>query len=386
MFLHQFTYRLRTYFRNGSILFWNAAFPLILMTIFGIVLLPLGNEEGADLNLPVAIVSNDHWEENGPLQEAIREISADSAAGHGGLLKVTLTDREDAEQLLERGTVDGIIIPDADNLLTLRVMNDGLSQSIIYSFTNQFTQMSSSVTELMTAHPERISQVAGAFESYDSDLFFERDAWADRGNPFASYFFALMGMVVLYGMTFAIFELNQILGNQSPQGARLHVSPAKRGTILSAGILVCFIFQYAINWIMILYMDLFLGVNLLEYGWQLALLMFAATLCSIGFGMIIGITVKAHADTKISMAIGISMLMSFLAGMMTPNVRYTMIRNVPFLARLNPAELMADSLFSIYFFDNTTRLLTNCLQFIIYAIILFIVSGLLLRRQSYESV
>ena len=386
MFLHQFTYRLRTYFRNGSILFWNAAFPLILMTIFGIVLLPLGNEEGADLNLPVAIVSNDHWEENGPLQEAIREISADSAAGHGGLLEVTLTDREDAEQLLERGTVDGIIIPDADNLLTLRVMNDGLSQSIIYSFTNQFTQMSSSVTELMTAHPERISQVAGAFESYDSDLFFERDAWADRGNPFASYFFALMGMVVLYGMTFAIFELNQILGNQSPQGARLHVSPAKRGTILSAGILVCFIFQYAINWIMILYMDLFLGVNLLEYGWQLALLMFAATLCSIGFGMIIGITVKAHADTKISMAIGISMLMSFLAGMMTPNVRYTMIRNVPFLARLNPAELMADSLFSIYFFDNTTRLLTNCLQFIIYAIILFIVSGLLLRRQSYESV
>lgn len=386
MFLHQFTYRLRTYFRNGSILFWNAAFPLILMTIFGIVLLPLGNEEGADLNLPVAIVSNDHWEENGPLQEAIREISADSAAGHGGLLEVTLTDREDAEQLLERGTVDGIIIPDADNLLTLRVMNDGLSQSIIYSFTNQFTQMSSSVTELMTAHPERISQVAGAFESYDSDLFFERDAWADRGNPFASYFFALMGMVVLYGMTFAIFELNQILGNQSPQGARLHVSPAKRGTILSAGILVCFIFQYAINWIMILYMDLFLGVNLLEYGWQLALLMFAATLCSIGFGMIIGITVKARADTKISMAIGISMLMSFLAGMMTPNVRYTMIRNVPFLARLNPAELMADSLFSIYFFDNTTRLLTNCLQFIIYAIILFIVSGLLLRRQSYESV
>lgn len=385
MFLHQFTYRLRTYFRNGSILFWNAAFPLILMTIFGIVLLPLGNEEGADLNLPVAIVSNDHWEENDPLQEAIREISADSAAGHGGLLEVTLTDREDAEQLLERGTVDGIIIPDADNLLTLRVMNDGLSQSIIYSFTNQFTQMSSSVTELMTAHPERISQVAGAFESYDSDLFFERDAWADRGNPFASYFFALMGMVVLYGMTFAIFELNQILGNQSPQGARLHVSPAKRGTILSAGILVCFIFQYAINWIMILYMDLFLGVNLLEYGWQLALLMFAATLCSIGFGMIIGITVKARADTKISMAIGISMLMSFLAGMMTPNVRYTMIRNVPFLARLNPAELMADSLFSIYFFDNTTRLLTNCLQFIIYAIILFIVSGLLLRRQSYES-
>lgn len=386
MFLHQFTYRLRTYFRNGSILFWNAAFPLILMTIFGIVLLPLGNEEGADLNLPVAIVSNDHWEENGPLQEAIREISADSAAGHGGLLEVTLTDREDAEQLLERGTVDGIIIPDADNLLTLRVMNDGLSQSIIYSFTNQFTQMSSSVTELMTAHPERISQVAGAFESYDSDLFFERDAWADRGNPFASYFFALMGMVVLYGMTFAIFELNQILGNQSPQGARLHVSPAKRGTILSAGILVCFIFQYAINWIMILYMDLFLGVNLLEYGWQLALLMFAATLCSIGFGMIIGITVKARADTKISMAIGISMLMSFLAGMMTPNVRYTMIRNVPFLARLNPAELMTDSLFSIYFFDNTAQLLANCLQFIIYAIILFIVSGLLLRRQSYESV
>lgn len=384
MFLHQFTYRAKTYLRNRSLLFWNAAFPLILMAILGVVLLPLGSEEGPDLNLPIAVIDNEYWQENTALRETITELSG--TGDNPGLFATTVTDQDEAYLLLERGDVDGVIIPDAGNRLTLRVMHAGLSQTIIYSFTNQFTQISASITELAMANPQRTPDIMNALADYNSDDYFARDTWADRGNPYASFFFAVMGMALLYNMTFAIYEMNQLLGNQSPQGARLHISPAKRSRMLAASILICFIMQYAISWIMVLFMDLVLGLRMLEFAGELAVILLAATLCSIGLGMVIGIGIKTPGDTKISMAISFSTLMAFLAGMMSSQIRYLIIRNVPFLARLNPAELLTDSLFSIYFFDNPARVIRNSIQFLVYAFVLFVIAGLLLRRQKYESV
>lgn len=386
MFLHMVRSRLLVHLRTPASLFWNAAFPMILMSIFIVVILPIGEAVTPTPDIPVAVVTNGIWVKDPILKETIESVSSDPDADDAqNLFATRYADEAEAVRLLEDGDVSAILVPEDDHKLSVRVMTDSFTNSIVYTFANRYTQTHHVLSGLIEQNPMAAPQILETFQSFDETTYFEQDQWTDKGNSSASYFFAVIGMVTLYNMTFALREINEMMANQSPQGARLNVAPVKRSTLLAAGLTVSFILQYVIAWVMLFFLHFVAGITVLDYALPLALLMACATLCSIGLGLFLGVILPFKLDTKISVVIGISTFLSFLAGMMSPLVRKALIESVPWLARLNPAELMADSLFSIYFFNNPERLRLNGLMFLAIGFVAFVLAAFRLRRQDYES-
>ncbi|MCL1855466.1 MAG: ABC transporter permease, partial [Clostridia bacterium] len=81
-----------------------------------------------------------------------------------------------------------------------------------------------------------------------------------------------------------------------------------------------------------------------------------------------------------------SMAMSFMAGLMDIGGSYAIAQNAPIVALLNPASLITDSFYSLYFGGDMTRYTRDLLLLATLAIIFSLIAYGRLRRQKYASV
>jgi ABC-2 type transport system permease protein len=77
---------------------------------------------------------------------------------------------------------------------------------------------------------------------------------------------------------------------------------------------------------------------------------------------------------------------SFLSGMMMADMKYIIAKNVPILSYINPANLVSDSFYSLYYYDNFDRFNLNITILVIMTVILGVASYLGLRRKTYASI
>ena len=75
--------------------------------------------------------------------------------------------------------------------------------------------------------------------------------------------------------------------------------------------------------------------------------------------------------------------MSFFAGMMNDQVRYNINTHFPWLSAINPAEQMTDALYSLYYYEDLSRVGRNLLMLVAMGLVLGTVAVLKLRRQRY---
>ena len=79
------------------------------------------------------------------------------------------------------------------------------------------------------------------------------------------------------------------------------------------------------------------------------------------------------------------MMMSYLAGMMNDKIKYIVSSKMPILSYINPVNLIADSFYSMYYYDTTTKLFINLSILCLLSIIFSVITYLVLRRQKYAS-
>lgn len=380
VFWHVFRYRMLCILRDPEGMFWNAAFPFILTILFAFILLPLGKESDIE-PIPVAIVANDVWEQSPALREALSEVSS----SENRLLEVRETDRETAERMLEDFSVAGIYIPDTVHGLRLLVNRSGMDQSILQSFADTYLQVSGNVSKLSEEHPRESGRIAEELSGFNADRYFAEDPYRREGNWAAVYFFTIIGMTIMYNMTFTIDQLTRVQGNLSAQGARQQASPASHITVVLSIMLAVYIVQAVTMALLVLFMDKVVGIALLRHAGPLALLLAVACFTSIALGACVTVYLPLNAETKIGLAIGVSLMLSFFAGMMSPEVRYAIVTGLPHLSRLNPVELIADSLYSVYFYGNIPALRENAAILAAIGAVATVLAALRVRRTSYAS-
>ncbi|MFA6941817.1 MAG: ABC transporter permease, partial [Clostridiaceae bacterium] len=84
--------------------------------------------------------------------------------------------------------------------------------------------------------------------------------------------------------------------------------------------------------------------------------------------------------------IGISMLMSFLSGMMYDKMKYIVNTKVPILGYINPANLITDCFYSLYYYNNHTQFFKDIILLCGLTVVFSITTYLVLRRQKYASI
>ena len=76
----------------------------------------------------------------------------------------------------------------------------------------------------------------------------------------------------------------------------------------------------------------------------------------------------------------------FLSGMMGITMKYVVDKNIPLLNRINPANLITDGLYALYYYDTLDRYLRNLASLLVFSVVMILLAISGLRRQKYDRI
>ena len=104
------------------------------------------------------------------------------------------------------------------------------------------------------------------------------------------------------------------------------------------------------------------------------------------FGVAIATLIKVNENTKIGILIGVTMLGCFLSGMMGITMKYLIDKNLPVLNKINPASMITDGFYALYYYETPERFYFNIISLLIFSALMIFISLQGLRRQKYDSI
>lgn len=383
MFLHNYLYRLKCIVRDKQAIFWTLLFPIILATLFNMAFSNLSNAETFS-EIKIGIINDDEYKKNTDFIKVLDSVSSSKENLNGtNLFDVKYISKEEADKLLEDSKIEGYIY--FDNGMKLVVKKSGINQTIIKSFLVDFKQTASTIGTIISQNPDAIRDGLLNSISKRTDYLKEVAASKSAPNTVVNYFYTLIAMTCLYGSFLGLKEVVAIQADLSPQGARVDMVPAHKLMLFMASIFAAATVQLFELFILLGYLTLILKVS---FGSQLGYIILTCaigTITGVTFGTCVAAAVKKGEGIKMGILIGLSMIMSFLSGMMYDKMKYIISTNVPILGYLNPANLITDSFYSLYYYNTHTQFFTDIALLCVFTTIFSIITYFILRRQKYAS-
>lgn len=376
MFIRLFTYRLRVLLRNRSLLFWTFAFPVVLGLLFNLAFSDL-DKIGTVEQSTVGIVSSS--EENQERFEAVlKEIKQDDKV----IFKSKEMTKKKAQNQLSNDKISGYFEIDNKNI-ELFVSKSDTQQTVLKEVLNQYLQNTDKVETLMATgqvQPQEVSQLLQQ-ENYVKD-----GNGTGNFNLKSFYFFTLVGMTIMYGFMWGLRNANDQQANQSPEGLRLCLIPRNKLLVSTANMLASFVLFYVQTVLILLF---YRFVYQVEFGdhWNYILLVCGlGAFTAISFGNLIGNALsKLDFQQKISIGISISMIMSFLAGMMgSQSIKYWIDVNLPFLGRINIVNLISESLYQLFYYQSLSPFYINLMWLAGFGIVFILLNYSFERKVQYD--
>ncbi len=379
MFSHVFINRLKVLLRNKSMIFWTLIFPIALGTFFNLAFSNLNKEEQFK-PIKIAVIDNQNYREEVNFKTFIEEVSKDNK--NQVFDTEYVSSKEEAKEMLDNNEVVGYII--IDDKASLVVKSNGLSQTIIKSVIDNYYQTVSVIGHIVEFNPEALkNEVLEKFN--DNDEYFV-DASGKNNNSTVMYFYTLIGMMCIYGGFFGVNAINETEANLSKRGARINVAPTHKIKVLLASLLVALVVHYAEVLIVMGYLMFILGI---EFGSQIGyilLLALVGSLAGISLGAVVGAASKKSEDAKAGILVSVTMLCSFLSGMMMAQMKYIISQKVPLIGFINPVNMITDGLYALYYYETLNRYIWNVMSLIVFFLIMIVIVYFLIRRKSYDSI
>lgn len=377
MFYHIFRYRLKKLVQTKEMIFWTLAFPIILSIFFNLAFQNLDSSEGFD-PINTAVVFNENYKNNAFFEEILSDVSK----GEDRLLNLQKTTEEDAEKLLEEGMISGYIT--ADEMLMLHVNGSGLSQNILRLFLDNLNQTFAIIEDVASENPQQIETLITAI-SNPQVYTEEMEKKTAPPNQMLNYFYALIAMTCMYGAFFGADEVTEVQADISDLAARLNVAPVhKMKAFLSSSLASYLVLMVNVS-ILLIFLRFGLGISFGERLGLLILTTFVATATGMSFGAFISALIKKGYNLKVALIVSVTMVGSFLAGMMFAQMKYIIHNSFPILSYINPVSLITDSFYSLYYFETLNRWSLNIVILIIMSFVFSFGTYLVLRRRKYAS-
>ena len=393
MFINNFKYSIKTLFRNKALIFWTFAFPIILGTFFNMAFSNIEKSEKLDI-INIAIVNNDEFNNNVVYKTAFKDLSDKNNKDR--IFKTHYTTEDKARKLLEDGKIVGYlkIINDEPKLT---FVTSGINETIFKFVTEEITDTSSMIKNLSEEEIKK-AMITGNYNiDYESiynkvmNLIEDNNVRINNiSNSNLSFtmieFYTLIAMVCLYGGMLGVVAINQNLANMSNQGKRISVSPISKGKLILSSVCASYITELVGVALLFIYTIFVLKV---DYGSRLGLdilLAIIGSLAGLSLGVAVASVFKSNENTKTGIVIAITMLGCFLSGMMGITMKYVIDKNIPIINKINPASMITDGFYSLYYYDTLNRFIFDIGSLVIFASLMIIISYISLRRQKYDSI
>lgn len=375
MFFHNFKYSMKNAFRQKEFLFWILAFPIILGTFFYVAFNSMYEKESMFNKIPVAIVENT---ENTAFKEVIKELSS----GEDAMFDSKFTDSQTALDMLKTNDISGII--NVDSELSLTVSNDGIKQTIIKSFLDQYQIRESIITDTVNNNPQNLQSVIDAMSQ---EINCNESLSLSNGNmdTYIQYFYNLIAMAAFFGSISGLYIAINNQGNLSAIAARKCISPTNKLTSITASLLASFVAQVVCVSIGITYILFILKVDMGDKIPMVYLSGAVGSLTGVTMGFFIGSFGRLNQNVKMAISMSVTMLSCFLSGLMIGNMKSVIEMYVPIVNRINPAALISDLFYCLNIYNDYRRYTEKFVTLLILSVVFTIGGFLLTRRKKYAS-
>lgn len=394
MFIHNFKYAFKTLFRNKALIFWTFAFPIILGAFFKMAFSNIESSEKLDI-INIAIVENEDLKGNEIFPQVFDNLSDEE--NEDRLFNTKYATEEEAKLMLEKDDIIGYLVFE-EKTPKIIVNTSGINETIFKYVTEEVSQ-TENIMQNVVEHKmltENLNIQKNPDEIYariykDVQEIIEENANIKNiSSNNLSYtmieYYSLIAMTCLYGAILGVVAINQSLPNMSNNGKRVAVSPTNKGKVIFSSLLASYLTQIIGVALLFVFTIFVLQV---DYGTNLLLviiLALAGSLAGLSLGLSVGTLIKTNENAKTGIIIAISMLGCFLSGMMGITMKYVIDKNVPILNKINPASMITDGLYSLYYYDTLDRYIFNVISLLIFSAVLIIASYISLRRQKYDSI
>lgn len=388
--MHHIKYALKMLLKDKMLIFWTFAFPIILGTFFNLAFSNIENSEKLKV-IPIALVQDEELKTNPIFKTAFDALSMPDSEHQ--LFQTHYTTEKKAKELLAENEIIGYLqLKNQTPSLTFNT--NGINETIFQFVTEEITQKSHVIHQLiekemskqqtLDINPEQIYEDVLALVNEEQVML------TDISSEHLSYtqieFYTLIAMTCLYGGTLSMIAVNRILANMSAQGKRTAISPTKKQTLLLSHLLACYLVQLLGLALLFLYTRFVLNVDYGNHIGFILLLALIGSFCGLSLGMAVGVLFKTTENVKIGILISVTMLGCFLSGMMGITMKYLVDTRLPLLNQLNPASMITDGFYSLYYYETFERYWANIFHLSLASLILIGVSIFCLRRQKYDCI
>ncbi|MGI6623579.1 MAG: ABC transporter permease [Clostridiaceae bacterium] len=377
MFAHIFLNRLKCLLRDKETIFWTFAFPLALALFFYLALSNIGKGD-AFQGIDIAVVNDSRYQEDQYFRTALEEASK----GDDRLFNLTLATGDEAKRLLDDNSIKGYIIDGTP--MELVVKESGIHQSIIKSFLDNYSQTFGAVETVLKSNPQKYQEV---IESLKDRKNYIKEVSGAGGKPdiVVNFFYTLIAMACMYGSFFGMRETTDIQADISPLAARINIAPVHKLKAFLSSMCAALLIHFIEMLSLLAFVRYVLNIDFGPRAGLVLLTTIIGSIAGVFFGAFVSAVVKKSEGIKIAVLIGVSMLGSFLAGMMSTDIKYTISRNAPIISWINPVNLLTDAFYSLYYLDNLYRYALNIGVLSGFTVLFSALIYLIVRRRKYAS-
>lgn len=381
MFTHNLKYTFKVLLKNKALIFWTFLFPIVLGTFFKLAFSNIEDSEKFSA-VKIAIVDNEEFNNNLIYKNAFNILGDKDSKER--VFDITYTTIEDVDDLLESNKIVGYLII-KDNNPKLIFYKNGIEQTIFKYVVDELIQTNDIVNNTVEDKTDYMKIYTKVLEITNS-----KPNLNNISNKNMSYtmieFYTLIAMTCLYGAMISMTAINNNLANMSSKGMRVSVAPTPKYKVILSSLVSSYIIQFIGLMLLFIYTIFVLKV---DYGTKLPLvilLSIVGSLAGLSLGLFASSAFKLKESSKIGLILTISMTGCFFAGMMGITMKYIIDTNIPILNMINPAAMITDGYYALYYYGTLNRFIFDLISLIIFSSILIIISIYSLRRQKYDSI
>lgn len=244
------------------------------------------------------------------------------------------------------------------------------------------------IVDAYTAHPELLADPDWL------ETFFELPEYIVRGSVTANppsealrYYYAALAFSCMQMMSFGLTAIDLWKANTSALGARRALSGQSWLRSLAPTMFASWCLGFACVVVGFLYIRFGFAVSFGGKEPVCLLVLAVSTLVSTLMGGLLG-SLRLLSDAKPGILAAISCLLSLFAGLYGPGAQKLgdwVAREMPLLSNCNPARLVYEAFFSMYFYDGYDRLTELLSIMAVMVVVLFVCCTLIMRRQRYKA-
>ncbi len=364
MFAHEFKKTLKVFMRQKVMIFWALIFPLVLGVFFK---LALGNVKDSNNFQAIKVGVNESLLDDEYFKNFTDQMKEEDLLDPISSKDDKILNQDDISAYIEK----------KDQVL---LKKNGVRESILVNILKYYSMNENMVRTIMEKNPN--TDISNIFVD---KTHIESDIPNKDMDPTMVFFYALIGFQIIYGYSWGLSIIYQYEANLTTIAKRNAISPLNKRISLLASMSVGFLLNFFIALFTMLIFNKVLGVDFSNRIPQLLLIVAIGSVTGVSLGMVIGASNKADIETKLGLGIGISLLLSFLAGMMVSNIKIIIAEKAPLINKINPVALISDGIYSLYYYQSLDRYYNNIICLVGVTLGLILLTFIFTRGKQYDS-